>query len=1422
VGIDWAALHGDAPRRKVALPTYPFQRQRYWVNTLTPALPHSRGGSLRPLIDRVTHLPQRQETLFESEFSLQSLPFLADHRVFETVISPGACQLAMALSGAQLLLASGQPVQLEDILLPQPLVIPGEEARTVQALFGPADSASSATANGRGPQTGASSRHAFQVISFPAGPLQSVRAATPATHATGYASPLSGQPAVVDLAALRQRCPQPVDLAGFYAGTAQAHIALGPAFRWLAEAWQSEEISADPSGAPSILARIRLPEASGGMTGYLLHPGLLDACFQAAGLEGMGQETRLPFAAERIRLYAPVTGEEWWCHTRQAQNGTWTIALLDGQGSPLLAIDGFETRAVKADAIQGAHLRADWLYTLRWEAAPADENGPVFSPACWLLLGGDDPLTDGLAARLAGQGAAVVTAQAGDVYAFAGDQTGGAAATVTPGNPAHFQRLLADVAARYPSVGVAYLWGARAGAEDDDIPGQTLRLSSGLLHLAQALADAPFPPSPAGEGSGVRVVRLWLVTRGAAFVGRTDSPPYAAASALWGLGRVLAQEMPALNCAAIDLDGNDPAVQAERLLGELTRTAAPASAPLAGQIAWRGGQRYAARLVRWSPPAQGKERTLRADGSYLITGGLGGLGLETAQQLIDDGARHLVMSGRSGATSEAARTALARWREQRVDVQVVQADIARREDAERLIAACDARAPLTGIVHAAGVLDDGALAQQSAARFAAVMQPKVAGTWHLHRLTAQRELDFFVCFSSAASLLGSPGQSNYAAANAFVDGLMAQRQVAGLPGCAVQWGPWAEVGLAAQLTERMQAQGMGMIHPAQGRAILGALLADGPAQVGVIPARLSPLGEIVTQAVSLRRSVADPAKPRLGEALQAASPAERPRLLEEYLRQEIAQVLRLPVAVQIGLEDHLFQLGFDSLMAVELKNRLQNALGVPLRSTLLFDHPTLAGLIGHLAGENGQGAAEASMPPLVKVERSGPIPLSFAQQRLWFNQTSNRAASYNILAPFRLAGRLDVAALERSLIAVQERHEVLRTTFPTVDGEAVQVIGEARPVQLSPVHLPGLAEAERAAACERLIRQEVEHLYDLAQGPLWRVVLAQFDEADYFLLLAFHHILLDAGSLGQLLEELSQLYNGYRRGAAVQLSPLAFDYADYAHWQRRTLTPEVIESRVQGWAARLSGDGPLFALRSDRPRPAQESLRGGMVPLRISVGQVERLRALQSVTGATLFHTVLAAWTALLYRWGEGDELVVGSPFANRPHRELDGVVGHWGSMLLLPLGFRAEMTFEELAQQVGQATQAAIAADVPFDRLVQALPPARKRINLPHQVFFSFAPGRSNRLRLDGLTATALEKKSNLIRPDVALTVWEEEEAEGVALAGMWEYKLDLFEEETIRGMMADFHRLLDTVTAEPTSRIGDVSLACQQMEEEGIHAYS
>ncbi|RJQ78239.1 KR domain-containing protein [Pseudonocardiaceae bacterium YIM PH 21723] len=459
--------------------------------------------------------------------------------------------------------------------------------------------------------------------------------------------------------------------------------------------------------------------------------------------------------------------------------------------------------------------------------------------------------------------------------------------------------------------------------------GDHIRDSAVALELVQALSALPVPP------------RLWLVTTEAQSLaaGAPIDPQH---SALWGLGRVVRYEMPDLRCSLVDL----PQVPSSADLSALSAEVAMDGPE--DELALRCGNRYTARLVNGQLPAEG-QAVIRSDASYLITGGLGGAGLLTAGWLIGQGARHLVLTGRS-APDEETRDRLELLAHSGADIRVVRADVADRDRMAEVIAGM--QPPPRGVVHSAVVLDDGILSQLTAERFLAVMPPKVDGAWNLHELTEDLELDFFVLYSSAASLIGSPGQGNYAAANAYLDGLAHHRKARGLPALSVNWGQWTDTGRVAKAEHdlRLADRGFRRFDPADGLAVLGRLLGASQAQAAVMsfdPAVWAgdfPALRTGSLLRALDTTPAEPADARVAE-LDAQDDATALVTISGYLCGRVGHVVKAGIR-EIVPGQRLNRLGIDSLMAVQLRNRITEDLGVTLPVAVFLQR----GTIGHLAG----------------------------------------------------------------------------------------------------------------------------------------------------------------------------------------------------------------------------------------------------------------------------------------------------------------------------------------------------------------------------------------------------------------------------------------------------------------------------------------
>ncbi|WP_213781856.1 condensation domain-containing protein, partial [Caballeronia sp. dw_276] len=375
----------------------------------------------------------------------------------------------------------------------------------------------------------------------------------------------------------------------------------------------------------------------------------------------------------------------------------------------------------------------------------------------------------------------------------------------------------------------------------------------------------------------------------------------------------------------------------------------------------------------------------------------------------------------------------------------------------------------------------------------------------------------------------------------------------------------------------------------------------------------------------------------------------------------------------------------------------------------LFEAPVLADLARRIEDARQDGE-RASLPAILRVDRDRPLPLSFAQQRLWFlDQLEPGSAFYNVPAAVRLHGVLDVAALHRTLNEVVRRHESLRTRFVTRDGVAVQEIAAVLEVDLPVLDLSALDDDKRQQQLHAQLQTQATQPFDLSDGPLIRAALMRLGEADHVVTLTLHHIVSDGWSMGVLVHEVAALYEAFERGEASPLRALPVQYADYAHWQREWLSGAVLERQLDYWRGQLGDAPPLLTLPTDRPRPAVQRHRGAMHPFTIDAATTGGLHALARRARGTLFMALSAAFGVLLARHAGQDDICIGTPVANRRHAQTEALIGFFVNTLVLRQRIAGHETFETLLARTREVTLGAYAhQDVPFEQLVEVLRPQR------------------------------------------------------------------------------------------------------------------
>ncbi|HEX4714025.1 MAG TPA: condensation domain-containing protein, partial [Ktedonobacteraceae bacterium] len=503
---------------------------------------------------------------------------------------------------------------------------------------------------------------------------------------------------------------------------------------------------------------------------------------------------------------------------------------------------------------------------------------------------------------------------------------------------------------------------------------------------------------------------------------------------------------------------------------------------------------------------------------------------------------------------------------------------------------------------------------------------------------------------------------------------------------------------------------------------------------------------------------------------------------------------------QVGRHDNFFELGGHSLLAIRVMTRLKQTLGMEITITDLFAHPVLTDLAHRL-----EDAAACELPPITPAERSGHLPVSFAQQRVWFlAQMDGVSEAYHIPFGIRIQGQLDPVALRQALDRILVRHEVLRTTFSLLNGEPVQRIAPAESVHFELIE-HDLCHAQDAL--DHLIIQEASNSFDLEAGPLIRGRLLQLTADEHVLLITMHHIVSDGWSMGIFLNELGALYAAFREGHDDPLPALELQYADYALWQRNWIEGDLLQQQAEYWKTALAGAPALLELPTDHPRPAQKEYAGAFAQLVLDEQLTAGLKALSRRHSTTLYMTLLAAWAALLARLSGQQDIVIGTPVANRTRSEIEGLIGFFVNTLALRLDLSGSPSVGELLDRVKiQALAAQQHQDIPFEQVVELARPTRSLAHSPlFQVMFAWQNNPQANLELPGLKQKPLRSAPQVLAKfDLTLFLQEANNC----IAGGLEYATSLFEASTIERYLGYLRNLLQAMVTNDTQMTDKLSL--------------
>lgn len=977
--VAWQRLY-DQESGFVRLPSYPWQLKTYWTESVE-AHEDRFYAQVHPLLGQ--RISAAHPT-WELEVSTRQLPYLADHRIQQNVLLPGAAFIEMAMAAAREVYGEGD-YAVEDLAFRNALLLTDASDPRLRTIVD-------------------QERATVEISSYTPTAGGAARWTLHATAKLCQRQPIRSRR---DLGSLRQDCATHIGREEFYEQARRMGFQYGPAFQAV------REVSAGPGRALGLIQLPAVPDADA--DGYVFHPSLIDAAFQvlltsARAQQATGQETTpyLPVRVDRIRVLARPTARMWVAArviTADERQIVSDIQVLGPDGDLLVEIEGFRAQSLEA-AMSLAPERIDKnLYELEWQAMPREagdgspaDDSPDSSPAdgagrgTWLVFADSGGVAEAMAGHLTRQGERAITVSPGDVPRLV-QQSGHY--VINPGEPEHFKQLFSALAEREPVSRVVHLWSLDS-AFTETAPLSVLqrdqeRGTLSILYLMQTLAQSGWASMP----------RVWLVTRRAQAVGEKAGPVSVAQAPVWGLGRVIGhQEFTSMWGGLIDLDAATAEEQAPLLADEIIHHDGE------DQVAFRDGRRHVARLVLSKHLTTSLPPSFRPDGSYLITGGLGSLGLLVARFLVRHGATRLILLGRSELPARASWHRLPpdhpRWslvhellelERLGATVHLAAVDVASEERLASWLATYEREGwpAIRGVIHTAGVVEDELIVRMSADAFQRVLRPKLSGGWLLHRLLRDQPLDFFVLFSSTGSVIASPGQGNYAAANAFLDALAHYRRAAGLPAISIGWGPWS-AGMVEQLKleQFYTRRGIELITPEAGTQTFARVLGQRPAQLtaigvnwataretslaGTLPPMFSLLGERDDGTAAKAESETASLLTRLGEA-----PAEeRTAIVTAHLRDVTARVLQFDAA-GFGEQEPLTSLGMDSMMAIEIKHRIEATLRVDISVLELLQGATITGLAARVLSTLQSGPAESGSAESGPAE-SGPAESDLVEE----------------------------------------------------------------------------------------------------------------------------------------------------------------------------------------------------------------------------------------------------------------------------------------------------------------------------------------------------------------------------------------------------------------------------------------------------------
>lgn len=1084
---------------------------------------------------------------------------------------------------------------------------------------------------------------------------------------------------------------------------------------------------------------------------------------------------------------------------------------------------GAQARGSAIDALAGAR---GPFYVPSWQRATPRGEGAVGdgagAPATALVFGGESGIAQPVMDQLRARGTTVVRVEPGEAY----DRSAQGHYVVRPGERADYELMLREVEGGLGPVGAVYhLWSVGAVAQRSMQGDAVLELGfHSVLALVQALE--------AGARNDAAKCVLMVAANGSEDI--TGQELLCAEKAtLFPLCKVISQECPQIDARFIDV----AAPESDAACGALARQFIDESRlPRANDtpIAYRGPNRWVKTYEPLQLQPEGAPR-LRRQGVYLITGGLGGVGLALAQHLAQYWQARLVLVGRTAVPDRSGWEALAAAEDQPqaicqklhkllaletagAEVLTVTADVADVVQMRAVVAQARERfGGIHGVLHAAGSADDGMLGTRTREAVERVFAPKLRGTQVLLDILGKANLDFMFFCSSISSMTGGLGKGDYAAANAYLDAAaaVAARRLA-YPVISVDWDAWRGLGMAAGMKI---PDGIGWDGP-EGAQVFERIV-NGPA-----------LSQVVTSTTDLQTRLGDIDNGML-EVIGSYIPATgirrahpRPVLPTAYvapegdLQEAMAALWTEVLGIEpVGVHDNLFELGGDSLVAIQLLSRVKKVYMADIHPSRFFKEPTIAALCRYVSQAAGHVKLEGD-PPLVPVAREAATMLSPMQQRLWVVDRLAGSAgrmAYHMCAALEMSGDVDAGIVRKAINAIIARHEVLRTVYVESDsGDPIAVIKSDLALDIAIIDVTGLNSDEAAAQVDTVFDEVSKTPFNLATGPLIRAAFVRLDQRRHVLLLAVHHIVFDGWSIAVFAREFGALYRALKLGETPHLEGLPVQYVDYAFWHHQLLKGASFERGAAFWRDYLNGAPLTSTFAVDSPRSAIASHAGECFRFELERETTEALYALSRQRGTSLFTLLLANFFLILHQSSGLEDVVVGTDVAGRVHPDLENLLGFFVNVV--PLRSKRVNGGETFVQWLIHVEKSVLAAmdhqSMPFDRIVDLIGVARSRDRNPLiQVLFVLQNTPDIRFELPGVEVSVRPQEDMHSKFDLAVFVKERD----AVLEVDWVFASDLFKRATVERLASSWKDVLMKVVRSPQTPINAL-VGLNEVEKHGM----